>query len=136
MRTAAGLILFVLFVGMPIRASLTAATTVQSGIDGNAKAAVLEYALSFDRCNAAILEMLGDTLFIAKNFIGSANAYGRGMQCSPGNASMRFKYGESVLALGFVEGDFSVNDAVTLEPHNPIYSSEMDRLKEHRLRLQ
>lgn len=132
MKTALKIIastgLFVFLVFNPMRANLIASVVNAPGIDEQSQAAILEHASQIDPCSFDILNKEGDTWLSIKNYLMAAMAYGRAMACSPGNSQARFKFGEMLLSLGFPEGIDPVKDSATLEPHNPYYSSETERL--------
>jgi hypothetical protein len=131
-----GTVLFVYLVFMPLRASVVSALISLPGLDSKAKVELLEYASQFDPCFTPILEKAGDNFFLIKNHTMAAINYGKAMHCSPGNAAVRFKYGESLLAMGFIEGSLFVEESLRLEPHNPYYIAETKRLKELQQQLQ
>jgi hypothetical protein len=100
------------------------------GLGADAKAVILDEAAVIGPCSRQILEALGDTYFAAGNRISAALAYGRSMACSPAHANTRFKYGETLLAMGFIEGLDFIDTAITLEPQNPVFAAERQRLRE------
>lgn len=129
LKTAAGLAAFFFLVFQPLRANLTAAIAILPGVEGSGRTTLLERASQIDKCNYSILEKLGDAWFFSKNYIMAAQAYGRGLTCSPGAAVFRFKYGESILGMGFIDGRDPIKDALRLEPHDPIIQGEVDRIR-------
>lgn len=62
----------------------------------------------------------------------AALTYGQAMECSPAMSLARFKYGEALLMMNFIEGRENVREAWALEPHNPIYAAELNRLMAYR----
>lgn len=58
----------------------------------------------------------------------AAFMYGQAMVCSPSDSIMRFKFGEALLKMGFIDGKENVREAWILEPNNPVFNSEMNRL--------
>lgn len=112
----------------PMRANLLAATVFQNSIDGQSAINLYVHAMDLDKCNSSILNALGDTYIRQKNNIMAAIAYGRALVCSPADALLRFKFGESLLMDGFPQGFDNVREALTLEPNNPFFKAEYDRL--------
>jgi hypothetical protein len=92
------------------------------------KIVLLEGAADVDPCNGDILNQLGDAYLSETNTTMAAITYGRAMACSPASSLMRFKFGETLLMMNFIEGRQNVLESVTLEPRSPVYRQEMDRL--------
>lgn len=128
MRIAVSFALFVYLVVQPLRANLIAFYAIKSNIAPASQTTLLELAHRLDSCNVPILDKLGDKWAETKNYIMAANAYGRILPCSPGNALARFKFGQAVLLMGFYGGTYAVKEATLLEPNNPIYAAELKRL--------
>lgn len=80
-------------------------------------------------CDTNILNVLGDTYVSQGNFVMAAVTYGNAMTCSPGYSLMRYKYGESLFAMGY-NGIENLREALTLEPNNPIYQREYKKFTE------
>lgn len=78
-------------------------------------------------CEIPILNSLGDLYFNSNNPTVAALKYGKAMICSPGNSFIRLKYGESLLMMGF-DGRSHMLDAISLEPNNPLYKKEYERI--------
>ena len=129
LKLLAGFTLFVFLVFSPLRANLIASVATHPALDKLASATLLETATEHDPCNWSILEKLGDAWFMQRQFMMAARAYGRGLTCSPGAAVFRFKYGESILGMGFIQGRDPILDALKLEPHDPIIQNEVERTK-------
>lgn len=128
LATIFGFAAFVLFVVQPMRANLIASLATSIGINNDAQALLLTYANQIDPCSVGILNKLGDAHLLEKNYHMAAYAYGRAMACSPYNAVLRFKYGEVLLMMGELYGAYMVIDAAKLEPNNPLYKGEFERL--------
>lgn len=129
-RFLAGAFLVGALVVMPMRAKFIASLTNLPPLAPQAKATLLEYALQFSPCDTHMLEKLGEEWIRSQHPINAAMAFGTGIRCAPGAAVMRFKYGEILLMMGYIEGAWFIDEARTLEPHNPIYVSESNRVRE------
>lgn len=121
-------VLFFFYVFQPIKANLIASVATSRGLDLNGQVTLLGQAAIVDECNSDILNTLGDAYLKGKSYTMAAVIYGQAMACSPGRAEFRFKYGEMLLAQGFLEGRQNVDDALLLEPNNPYYKAEAARL--------
>jgi predicted Zn-dependent protease len=128
-RVVVGFAAFLYFAVFPFRASTLAYVALSVGISSESRAAIFEQAEALDPCNTRILENAGDMRLTGNSWVRAAINYGRAMRCSPANAAMRFKYGESLLGMGFIEGAQFVDQAIYLEPNNPVFASEYRRLK-------
>ncbi len=120
--------MFFFLVVQPFKANLIVSLAIRTPIDSGAQAILIEQATAIDKCNSILFDAAGDKWLTAKQFMMAAHAYGRGVICSPGDALLRFKYGEMLYAMGFL-GDFSIDEAIALEPHNPLFKKERDSLK-------
>lgn len=125
--------LFVFAVYQPMHANLIASVATKSGLDLTGQAHLLNQAHLLDPCNSDILNTLGDTYLRGKNFLLAGVAYGKAIPCSPGRAELRFKFGEMLLAQGYLHGIANVKEALLLEPNNPYYKSEFERLTKFQL---
>lgn len=112
-----------------MRANLLAASVYQNSIDGQAAMNLYTHANDLDPCNSDILNALGDVFVRNKNHLMASIQYGKAMLCSPGNALMRFKFGETLLMDNYLEGRANVIEAALLEPNNPYFKNELIRLK-------
>ncbi len=129
LRILAGCACFVFFVVQPLRANLLASIAFQYQMTEQDKSLLLSHASLIDPCEPNILNALGDSYISIKNPIMAAVSHGGAMVCSPGNSSMRFKFGEELLMMGF-DGRYSIEDALRLEPNNPVYEQEYRRITE------
>lgn len=127
-KLAIGFLLTFVFVLQPIRTSVMASLALKSGLDLNGQAQMLFNAQSLDPCNSDISNKLGDIFLTSRNYLMATIAYGKGIPCSPGRAELRFKYGQSLLGQGFLQGREFVYEAFILEPNNPYYKAETERL--------
>lgn len=140
MRTAIRILIgfacFIFLVIQPLRANLIASLATSAGLDPAAQAILLDRAYHIDPCASEISNRQGDTYLSMQNYPMAAIAYGNAMICSPGRAEYRFKYGQMILGMGFFDGKEPVKDAATLEPNNPYYGPEYDRVTKLQSQLQ
>ncbi len=127
LRYILGFVAFVFFVFNPLRANLLTSLAVRAPIAAESKATIIEYATQVSPCNTPIYNALGDTWYTAKNYTLAAFAYGRAIACSPGDGLLRFKYAEMLFMMGF-DGRFALNEAIELEPNNPLFWAEKNRI--------
>lgn len=121
--------MFVFLVFNPLRANLIASLATKTGINAAAEAQLLGYASTIVPCDTDILSATGDAHVKAQNPTMAAIYYGKAMTCSPAHPAYRFKYGQALLMMGFAYGASCVDDALRLEPHNPIFQAEHERLE-------
>ena len=127
-RLIFGSTLFFLCVFRPIEADLLASVARHIPLSNADKAFLYYQSTQFSECNGNILNSLGDAYISDRNPAMALMAYGKGIECSPGNSLMRFKFGEALLMMGFIEGKLHIDDALKLESNNPVYRSEVERL--------
>lgn len=122
------MVLFYFMVLNPLRANLLVSITKHYPLPDAARAIILNHATIIDQCNLESLDALGDTYISLQNPAMAAIMYGNAMHCSPRNSLMRFKYGEALLMLNFIEGKNYLTEAALLEPNNPYYQAEIKRV--------
>lgn len=132
-RLLASLVLVWLLVIKPLKANLIARFSMTLGLGRTVQASILERAYAFDECNTWILDKEGDLWQEEKNYLSAALSYGRIISCSPGNAGARFKYGAMLVLLGYPEMKYMMQEAITLEPNNPIFISYYENITSHQL---
>jgi hypothetical protein len=128
-RVAIGFAAFLYLTVFPFRASTLGFVAVNPGLSSESRAVIFEQAEALDPCNTRLLENAGDMHLTGSSWVRAATNYGHAMQCSPANAVIRFKYGESLLGMGFIEGAQFIEQALYLEPNNPVFAAEYRRLK-------
>lgn len=137
--------LFSILIGLPIvyylvfnpfRANLLTAISDTPDMPANVQFLFLMNAYKLDPCHTTILNKIGDFNIKTANFQMALWAYGKGMECSPGDAIFRIKYGETLNYMGF-NGDFALKEAATLEPNNPFFKAELqESLTRHQSQYQ
>lgn len=115
------------FVAAPMWANLLANIALTTELEPKSKVTLLARAYSSDPCNMRILQNLGD-LSAANHFYGMAAwAYERATLCAPEQAVFHFTLGEAMIALN-KNGIPEIDKSIELEPNNPIFKSERDRV--------
>jgi len=126
-KIVAGSILFFFLVFRPLQASVLAAVAIHNDLNSQDKIKLLSQATTIDPCEENIIDELGKDYLLSGNKTMAAVTFGKGMLCSPANSLMRFKFGEALLIMGY-NGIPDLKDAMKLEPNNPVYMSEMDKI--------
>lgn len=124
---AMGIPALIVFVLMPALAQALTKTALNSHIDAGAKAALLYRAHEIDKCDTQILDKLGTLTAQLNKFDVSVWAFGQAMVCQPGSALFRAKYAAAMVGNDW-DGAFAMREATILEPHNPLYKREAERL--------
>lgn len=122
------LILFFFLVIQPVRSSVISSMAYHYQLPVEAQIILVSRAVDLDKCEVESLDYLGDLYMRINNQTMAAFEYGRAIVCSPGNALMRIKFGECLLALNFIDGLPHVEGALALEPNNPIFQNEYARI--------
>jgi len=128
-----GSICFYFLVAQPLKASLFASLAMRSGIDLRGQSVLLNAAQFIEPCNVNIAKALGNTFIQMNDKTMAAIAYGKAITCSTANAQLRFTYGQILIDMGYVQGNDSIADALKLEPNNPVYKSEWNRITRYQL---
>lgn len=123
-----GFILFFFSVFRPIQADLLTGIANRYPLSIADKQVILAQAARLDQCNGNILNLVGDSYFADKNATMAAIHYGNAMLCSPGSSLIRFKFAEALFMLGVAEGKLNLDEALKLEPNNPFYRQENERI--------
>lgn len=136
LKLLAGALLAFFAVVKPVTARLDAAWVQRSGVRGANQALLYAKARETDPCNTKILEAEGDAWLLDKNYTMATVAYGNILHCAPANAMARFRFGMLIVLQGFTDEHRAIEDAIALEPTNPIFKSELAAVKARQSRLQ
>jgi len=124
-----GLPIWVGIVLNPLRSILITRLAVSGFGDTGRAVVLLTEAYYINPYDKKILYMIGDIAAKEKKYDPGLWAYSTIMKLSPTDSAARIKYGEALLNLGY-DGLFAIKEALYLEPNNPLYKAEVERVSE------
>lgn len=127
-----GLVLSFFLIIRPLSSRFLALKALTLQIDPATSVAIMIDANSLEECNTTLLDMIGMRALQNKQGAIALWAYGETLKCSPAAGLFRYKYGISLLANGYREGLFFLQEAIRMEPNHPAYRYEYnDYLTKH-----